>query len=65
MLMKKDILIFIEHILETIQTVCGTELVPTLDRKEIEKHTDYLKRNGFFPLADTYLPEELKGIRGH
>jgi hypothetical protein len=54
-----------KQILEIIQTVCGSELVPTTDKKEIERHTDYLKKNGFFPLADTYLPEELKGVHGY
>jgi hypothetical protein len=49
-------------ILGMIRQAVGEELVPTIDKREIEKHTDYLKRNGFFPTEDTYMPEELKAL---
>ena len=47
---------------ETIGKILGPELIPTEDRKEIEKHTDFLKSKGFFPTQDTYIPPELLGI---
>lgn len=50
------------QIRETIKTVCGAELVPTNNTKEIEKHTEYLKSKGFFPLENTYLPPELNQL---
>lgn len=50
------------QILGMIRQACGEELVPSINKPEIEKHNDYLKRNGFFPTEETYLPEELKAL---